>query len=158
MKLKKVRIENRTYYYFDDIVKLEGYNLDNDLIDKKPHKNILIYDISYKTLIGSKPLRIGFDKIDGSIKIYDGTKYLTLFGTKIYDAIYDRIRYLTSLKINFTYLFFHYFAKIRVDSYDSLPREKILTFQNVMTHIKSILNKDKNHYYFKIFLEKFSYQ
>ena len=38
-------------------------------------------------MIGSKPLRIRFDKIDGIIKIYDGTRYLTLFDTKKYDAI-----------------------------------------------------------------------
>ena len=36
---------------------------------------ILIYDISHKTLIGSKPLRIRFDKIDRIIRIYNGTRY-----------------------------------------------------------------------------------
>ena len=54
--------------------------------------------------------------------------------------------------------FFHYFAKIKVNSYDYLPIEKILTLHNVRILIKSVLNKDKNHYYFKIFLEKCSYQ
>ena len=52
---------------------VEDFDIDNILIDKKSHENILIYDISYKTLIGSKPLRIRFDKIDGFIRIYDGT-------------------------------------------------------------------------------------
>ena len=118
----------------------------------------MIQDISYKVLIGSKPLRIRFDKIDWIIKIYDGTRYLTLFGTKKYDAFYDRIRYLISLKSSITYIFSDYFAKIKVDSYDSLPIEKTLTFYNVIILIKSVLNKDKNHYYYKIFLEKCSYQ
>ena len=63
-ELKKVHIKNRTCYYFDDITKLEDFDLDNILIDEKSHENILIYEISYKTLIGSKPLRIRFDKID----------------------------------------------------------------------------------------------
>ena len=54
--------------------------------------------------------------------------------------------------------FFHYFAKIKVDSYDSSPIEKGLTLHNVITRIKSVLNKDKNHYYYKIFLENYSYQ
>ena len=156
--MSKVRIRNRTCYYFDDIIKLEDFDIDNILIDEKSHKNILIYDISYKTLIGSKPLRIRFDEIDGIIRIYNGTRYLTLFGTKKYDAIYDRIRYLISLKSSITYIFSHYFAKIKVDSYDSLPIEKILTLHNVIILIKSVLNKDKNHYYYKIFLEKCSYQ
>ena len=55
------------------------------------HERILIYDILHKTLIDSKPWWIIFDEIDGIIRIYDGTRYLTLFGTKIYDTIYDRI-------------------------------------------------------------------
>ena len=146
------------FYYFDDIIKLEDFDLHNILIDEKSQENILIYDISYKTLIDAKPLRIRFDEIDGFIKIYDGTRYLTLFGSKKYEAIYNRIRYLISLKSGITYIFSRYFAKIKVDSYDSLPIEKILTLHNVIIHIKSALKKDKNHYYYKIFLEKCSYQ
>ena len=48
--------------------------------------------------------------------------------------------------------------KIKVDSYDSLPIEKILTLHDAVILIKSVLNNDKNHYYYKIFLEKFHYQ
>ena len=44
----------------------------NILLDEKICKNKLIYDISNKTFMGSKPLRIWFDKIDGFIKIYGG--------------------------------------------------------------------------------------
>ena len=73
-EIKKVCIENRTY--FDDIIKFKDFDLDNILIDEKSHKTILIYDISYKNVIGSKPLQIKFAKIDGIIKIYDGSRYL----------------------------------------------------------------------------------
>ena len=118
-EFSKVRIKNRTCYYFDDIIELEDSNLDKILIEEKSHENTLIYDISYKTLIGSKPLRIRFDKIDGFIRIYDGNRYLTLFGTKKYDAVYDKTRYLVSLKSSITYISSHYFSKIKVDSYDS---------------------------------------
>ena len=75
------------------MIKLVDFGLDNILINEKLHKNILIYNVSYKTLIGSKPLWIRFDKIDGIIRIYDRTRYLTRFDTKKYDAIYGRIRY-----------------------------------------------------------------
>ena len=60
-EFKKVRIKNRTCYYFDDIIQLEDFDLDSVLIDDKSLENILIYDISYKTLIDPKPLRIRFD-------------------------------------------------------------------------------------------------
>ena len=48
-------------------------------MDEKSHESILIYYILYKTLIGSKSLGIRFDKIDVFIRIYDWTRYLTLF-------------------------------------------------------------------------------
>ena len=51
----------------------------------------MIYDVSYKSLIGAKSLRIMFEKVDGLIRDYDGTKYLVLFGLEKYDAIYERI-------------------------------------------------------------------
>ena len=47
----KVRIKNCTCFYFDDTIQLEDFDLDNILIDEKSHENMLIYDISYKTLM-----------------------------------------------------------------------------------------------------------
>ena len=118
----------------------------------------MIYDISYKTLIGSKLLRIRFDKRDGFIRVNDGTRYLTLFDSEKYDAIFNNIRYLRSLNSSLTYIFSHYFTKIKVDSSDSLPIEKRLNLHSVIILIKSVFNKDKNHDCYEIFLEKCSYQ
>ena len=59
-QLKKVRIKNCGCYYFDDIIKLEDFDIDNTLIDKKLHENILVYEISCETLIGLNLLRIRF--------------------------------------------------------------------------------------------------
>ena len=137
-------------YYFGDIIKLEDFYIDI-FIDEKSHKTILICDISYKTLIDPKSLAIRFDKIDRFNRIFDGTRYLTLFGCEKYDGICDRTRHLKSLKSGITYFFSHYIAKIKVDFYDSLTIEKILALHNVIIPIKSFLNKDKNHYYYKIF-------
>ena len=44
------------------------------------------------------------------------------------------------------------------DSYNSLPIEKILTFHKVIILIKSVVNKNKNNYYYNIFLEKGSHK
>ena len=44
-------------------------------------------------------------KIDRFIEIYDGTRCLTSFGSKNYDAIYIRVIYLISLKSNTTHIF-----------------------------------------------------
>ena len=92
-------------------------------------------------------MRIKLNEIDAFIRIYDGTRNLTLFGSENYDAIYNRIRCLISLKSSITYTFSHYFAKIKVDSYDSSRIEKRFILHNVIILIKSILNKDNIHYY-----------
>ena len=38
-----------------------------------------------------------FHKIDGFIRVYDGSRYLVLFALEEYDDIYNRIRYLILL-------------------------------------------------------------
>ena len=63
-KLNEIDIRNRTCYYFDDIIEIQDFDLDNILIDEKSYENILFYNISYQRLIDTKPLRIRFDKID----------------------------------------------------------------------------------------------
>ena len=50
------------------------------------------------------------------------------------------------------------FARIRIDSYNSLPIEKVLSFHDVIMLIKSVVNKNENNCYYKIFLEKCSYK
>ena len=47
-----------------------------------------------------------FDKVDGFIRVYDGSRHLVLLGPEKYDAISDRIKYLISLKYGNTYFFF----------------------------------------------------
>ena len=62
--------------------KIEDFDVNSILIDEKSHDNTLLYNVSYKTLIGTKPLLISFDKINGFIRVYDGTRYLVLFRMK----------------------------------------------------------------------------
>ena len=90
----------------------------------------------YKSLIDSKPLRIRFNKIDGLLRVYDGTRYLVLFRCEKYDSICNRIRYLISVKSDITYVISHNYAKIKVDLYSTLTLEKTINFY-VITPIKS---------------------
>ena len=102
------------------------------LLDKKFYKekyrNILIYCISCKNSMGAKPLRISFDKIDGFVKIHDNIRYLVLFDYSFYDKICDKIKYLISKKSGITDSINQNFARIRIDSCDSLLIEKIYDF------------------------------
>ena len=125
-------------------------------MDKKSYENIFIYDISCKTLIAAKPLCIRFDKIDGFIRVYNGSRYLVLFSPEKYDAIYDRIRFLIVLKSSIAHVFSSNYVKIKIDSDDDFALEETFTLHNVIILLKSVFNKDRSHYKFNILLEKCS--
>ena len=158
IELIETNIKNRTCYCFDDIIEFEDFDLDNILIDEKSYENILVYNILYKTLIDAKPLRIRFNKVDGFIRVYDGTRYLVLSGGEKYDFTYNRIRHLIGVKNGITYIISHNCAKIKVGLHDSLPLEKTLTVHSVIIFINSVFNEDKNNYHYNIFLEKVLYE
>ena len=103
---KEIVAQNRTCKYFNDIIKNEDFDLVNIFFNEKSYEKISIYIISYKTLIGAKPLPIRFDKINVFIRVYDGTRYLVIFGREKNDAIYNRIRYLINQKKVVLHMFF----------------------------------------------------
>ena len=97
--------------------------------------------------MGAEPLRIWFNKIYGFIKIYDGIRYLVLFGPERLNTIYDRINYLVSEKSGVPYSVNHNFIRIKIDSYNFLPTEKAWALHNFIILIKSVVNKNKNDYF-----------
>ena len=83
--------------------------------------------------------------------------------TKVKNFIFNRVRYLITVKSDITCVFSHDCAKIKVDSYDSLPLEKTLIFHNVIIQIvlvfrrildilkkkiNKIISEEKNYKYF----------
>ena len=157
-ELKEIDIKNCTYYYFYHTIQIEGFDFDNILIGEKLFESILVYDISYKSLIGAKLLLISFHKVDGFIKVYDGTRYLVFLEPEKHDAIFNRIRHLITQESSTTNVVSHNYTKNKTDLNDSLPLEKISTLPNAITLTKSVFNEDQNQYYYNIFLEKCSYK
>ena len=90
-ELQEIDIKNRTCYYFDDIIRLRYRDIDFSgiLLDEKLYKekNILIYEIYYKTSMRAKTLRIRFNIIEKFIKIHDKVRYLLLFDYSYCDKI-----------------------------------------------------------------------
>ena len=143
--------------HVDDIINGTDINFSDILLDKKLYENISVYNISCKTPMGSKPLHIRFDKIDGFIMVLDGKiKHLVLSDYGLFDKICDKIKYLICNKSGITKSINHNFGRIKIDSYNSLLIKKILTF-HVIILIKSVVNKNKNNYY-NILLEKGLYK
>lgn len=85
-------------------IEFKNFDFDNISLDVNSYENILVY---------TKPLRIWFDKIEGLIRVNDGSGYLVLIGPKIYDPIYNKIRYLVGLTNG---IMFAFFSKLRKKS------------------------------------------
>ena len=145
-ELKEIGIKNRARYYFDEIIRDFYTNFDNILLNEKLYENTSVYDIS----IGPKPLRIKFDEIDGFFRVRGGEfRHLVLFDYGFFDKICDKIKYLISEQSGITESINHNFGETNIDSKNSLP---------IVILIKSVVNKNKNEYYYNIFLEKGSYK
>ena len=93
-KFLKSWYQKSTCYYFNEIIKTKDFDFNNILIDKKSYENTLFYNISYKSLIDTNPLRIRFDKVNGFIRVCDGTRYLVWFCPEKHNTIFNRIRYI----------------------------------------------------------------
>ena len=67
---------------------------------------------------------------------FDRITYLVFFGFKKYHAFYNSVIYFLSQKIGIAYIISPNYTSIEVDSHNSLPLEKTLTFHNVIILIK----------------------
>ena len=48
--VKEIDIKNRSYYFYNDMVDIKKFDSNLLKIDKKPYKNIGIYNIGYITI------------------------------------------------------------------------------------------------------------
>ena len=88
--VKQINIKNRTYYFYNDIIDLENFDLSLLKLDKKSNKDIGIYNIGYITIktIGNckniysvSPLYLRVDHVNGYIEEKGVNKYLIFDST-----------------------------------------------------------------------------
>ena len=84
MVKKKLNIKNRTYYFYNDLINLDGFDVDLLKLDKKGVMSINVYYIGYITkkpaynIDSVNPLYLNIYTIDGFIEEKDGSKYLNI--------------------------------------------------------------------------------
>ena len=71
-KFKEINMKNRTYYFFDDMIKIKNLDPNKTKIDKKSHKKFIYYigyvtieDYSYVKINSVNPLYFIIKKING---------------------------------------------------------------------------------------------
>ena len=141
-------------------------------IDKKSYKNIDICYIGYITMKDSdyvknwqciNSLHLITDKVDRSIKEKNGNKYLTLVSKdkkgiiKKHTELWDKIESLIKKIDNKSGEYGKDFMKIKFNSDDNLPLNKILKLHNTTIVMRSIFQKDCK-YHPQVVLDEFLYE
>ena len=93
--IKQINIKNRTYYFFNDMINIKGFDTSLLNIDKKSHRYIGIYNIGYITITkiddyeniySVNPLYLMIGKVIGHIEENNGNKYLTFDSMELHSA------------------------------------------------------------------------
>ena len=175
-KVKQIKIKNRTYYFYNDIINIEEVNSNLLKIDKKSYKDIDIYNIGYITIkkiddceniYGVDPLYLIIHKIDehiecnsvecSSSKEKNKSKYLLFDSTdeneetlkkyaEIWYGIKNEIEAINSSEKG---EYGKDFMKIKFNTDDKLPLDKPLKLHLLTIIVRFIFEEEVN------FIQKF---
>ena len=90
---KQMNMKNRTYYFYNELIKLFDFDPNMLKLDKETFKGINIYYIRYVTkkeeykINSVNPLYLFIYKIDGFIEEKEGNKYLNIALTDNNDGV-----------------------------------------------------------------------
>ena len=185
--IKQIKIKNRTYYFYSDIIDLENFDSSLLKLDKKSYKDIGIYTIGcitikkigdWKNIYGVNPLYLRITHASGYIKEKDVNKYL------IFDSMKLQLMKLHSIELHLIdknkdllkkYNVFNGirdkikdinnddcdyekdYIKIKFNSDDNLPLNKPLNFHNMTITIRSVFEED-GKLYPQVFLDDTLYE
>ena len=161
-EIKQINIKNWTYYFYNDIIDLKDFDAKLLKIDKKSYKNIDIYYIGYITIkkiddyesiYSVNPLYLRIDHANGYIEEKGVNKYLIFDSTDenkellkkyndVWNGIKNKIEEVSSGECDYE----KDYMKIKFNSDDGLPLNKLLKLHSVTITIRSVFEKDGKLY------------
>ena len=168
---KQLNIKNRTYYFCNDLVNPKDFGPSLLKLDKKSPMDISIYYIGYVTkkpkynINSVNPLYLLISELDEFIEEKESSKYLNISLTynnndvlvkfaEVLREIKDQIKKIKNGSVD---EYAEDYMKIKFDSDDNLPLNKILKFRVLTIIIKKFFVKDGKHYP-QIFLDDCLYE
>ena len=163
-EVKQIEINNRTYYFYNNIINIEEFDSKLLKIDKKSYKVIDICYVGYITIkktddceniYSVNPLYLIIGKVDGHIKCKkDGSKYLVFdstdenkevleIHTELRDGIKNQIETINGGKIG---KYGQDFIKIKFVTDDKLPLNKPLKLPTLTIIIRCVFEVDGKLY------------
>ena len=171
--VKQINIKNRTYYFYNDIIDLENFKSNLLKIDKKSYKDIGIYNIGYITIkkiddyeniYSVNPLYLIIAHASGYIEEKGVNKYLVFDSTDenkellkkyndVFNGIRDKIKEISSCECDYE----KDYMKIKFNSNDDLPLNKLLKLHLMAITIRSVFEEDVKLYP-QVFLDDTLYE
>ena len=171
--IKQINITNRTYYFFDGIINVKDLDLSLKKISKKLYKNIGIYYIGYikiKSISGYEninsvnPLYLIIGDVDRFIEENNEIKYLAFASTdknkkllEKYTKLWNEVKYhIQTINAYKSGEYKKDYMKIKFNSDDDLPLNKLLKLHNLTIIVRSVFEED-GKYYPQLFLDECLY-
>ena len=174
-KVKQIEIKNRTYYFYNNIISLQGFESNLLKIHKKHYKGINIYYIGYITIKKTDDcenihsvnlLYLLVNHASGYIEEKNGNKNLIFDDsvneskgllkkyTDVWDGIKNEIKAINGGKeIDYG----KDYMKIKFNSNDDLPLNKPLKFNAMARIIRSVFEED-GKFYVQLYLDNCFYE
>ena len=168
---KQLNIKNRTHYFCDDLINVKDFDPSLLKLDKKLSMHISFYDIGYVTkkpehnINSVNSLYLLISELDGFIEEKEGSKYLNISlihknndvlvkFPEVWRGLKDQIK---KINIGSVDEYAEDYMKIKFDSDDNLPLNKILKFRVLTIIIRRVFEKD-GKYYPQVFLDDCWYE
>ena len=171
--VKQIDIQNRTYYFYNDIINVKNFDPVLLKIDKISCKDIGIYNIGHITIkkiddcesiCSVNPLYLRVDHVNGYIEEKEANKYLVFDSTDenkellkkyndVFNGIRNKIKKISGDECDYE----KDYMKIKFNSDDNLPLNKPLKFHNITITIRSVFEED-GKLYPQIFLDDTLYE
>ena len=150
-------IKNRIYYFFHGIINIKDFDPNLLKIDKNRQNYIGYFTMKnsdYVKINSVNLLYLIIDKVDGSIEDKNGNKYLIFVSTdknkkrlEKYTELWDEIKYhITTINGDKPDGYEKDYMKIKYNSDDNFPLNKILKLHSLTVIIGSVFEEDGNYY------------
>ena len=169
MAIRQLNIEDRTYYFYNDLINIKKFTINNLKPDKKGVLGNDVYYIGYVTkkphwhINSVNPLYLMINRINGHLEEVDGDKCLIISSKngdimqkyqEVFDGIKEIIKKINDYSQPIKYG--DHYMKITFNTDDNIPLNKIIYFPTVIIIIRSVTQK-YGKYYPQLFLDECLY-
>ena len=164
--LKELSINNRSYYFYNDIINLKDFHSNLLKIDKKRYREIDTYYIGYiiikkiddcENINSVNPLYLMIHSATGEFKECDGKKYLVIDSTEIYEEVFSGIKKeIETINGGTELVYEKNYGKIDVNA-DDIPLNKLLKFLTLLIVIRCVFQTD-NKLESQVYLDECLYE